>query len=102
MYNSSFRQFALATMMRSSWSRPPPSRDVFWEKTGNPHESLQSKIIPRRQRNDDLLLNLLPRLVVDHMKRGVWFLIWSLDDTWDSTCLLGYESGLGGFVATAS
>jgi hypothetical protein len=101
MYTSSFGQFALSTMMRSSWSRPPSSRDLFQETTGNPHESLQSKIIPRRQRNDDPLLNLLPRLV-DCMKRGVWLLVWPIDDTFDGTCLLGYESGLGVFVATAS
>jgi sugar phosphate permease len=46
------------------------------------------------------LLNLLPRLF-DRTKRGVWFHVWPIDHTFGGICLLGYESGLGGFVATA-
>jgi hypothetical protein len=32
------------------------------------------------------------------MKRGVWFCVWPIDDTFDGICLLGYESGLGGLL----
>jgi hypothetical protein len=42
--------------------KTPSSRDVFEEKTEDPHESVPSKIIPKRQRKDDPVLNLLLRL----------------------------------------
>jgi hypothetical protein len=50
------------------------------------HESVQSKNIPKRQRKDDPLLDLIPRLF-DRMKRGVWFRVLPIDNTFNDVCL---------------